>query len=66
MKTIFFALNKKLKTITILDFKYWLECQNAFRFGIYMSDGNLATGIGRCDVTEFESRATKSGLTVIE
>jgi len=62
MKTTFFALNKKHKTTTILTLKSWGECRWAFRCGIEMPDGNVATGIGRCDATEFESRAVKSGL----
>lgn len=36
-----------------------------FRVGILMPDGDLATGIGRCQAAEFEQRAACSGIKVM-
>ena len=64
---LFLAYNRHLATVCVLSFLYWEECQNAFRFGIVMPDGNLATGIGRakCALDELEAKVRSSSMRLL-
>lgn len=65
MSQIYYAVNRNRKTACIVPSNSWEETQMRFAFGILMPDNHVATGIGRCDAGEFESRAAKSGFHVL-
>lgn len=61
----YFAVNRHNKTACKVPASCWEQLQVMFRFGVQMPDGDLATGIGRCNEGEFEQRAKDAGMTVL-
>lgn len=65
---VYFCVNRNHKTAELLTgFGYWELVQSAFRWGIRMSDGNPATGIGRRpSVAAFERDILNCGATILK
>ena len=57
----YYAVNRWNKTACKVSASCWEQLQCMFRIGIQMPDGDLATGIGRCNKGEFEKRASVGG-----
>lgn len=62
---VFYAMNRQRKTVCLIPAHSWEEIQCRSVFGIGMPDNHVATGIGRCLASEFESRAAKSGFSIL-
>jgi hypothetical protein len=63
--TTYFVINRHNATTCRINASCWEQLQAMFRVGILMPDGDLATGIGRCQAAEFEQRAACSGIKVL-
>lgn len=61
----YYAINRYNRTAYAITATCWEQVQAMFRVGIQMPDGDLATGIGRCERGEFENRVVHSGFRLL-
>lgn len=67
-RSTFYALNTNTHKAELLNgFAVWEQVQGAFRYGIVLSDGTSANGIGRCFTkAEFIRKASLNGFAVLD
>lgn len=62
-REIYFAINKRNNTASLIQASCFEDLQGMFRFGIMLPDETMATGIGRCaSESQFIAKA-KHGRT---
>ncbi len=68
-KPIHFIINRhtnRAEILTAPDFQNWEVVQWSFRVGFRMSDGQPATGIGRCkSLEQFIAKARHGNTTIL-